>query len=324
MNRPLQILSLVLLFLCLPATAQIGDLSQIKEQRRHLDVVSDELMSTRVRLLSQVDSIDLQVDSLRRVDPEASDLLRARVTSHQLVVRLERIDVALDTVRAHSDSLDESLRDAYDWQISRLLGMLSESFDEGLYQQLTLYQEERQELGLRVLRSPLGDFVGDDIRLSLSDDDGPMELQMKIQLAQDKVSHYQQEHARIEELVVRLGRDAQLANDLWHVAQQFEHLRQRNQQMMREFTAPVPGAIQQGVPGTTQQGVVASGGRSQRAPADQDAELTPPPVRIVLLNITQLKARQQELEEIGAVWQERLGVFHRRLQELLDGPPATP
>ena len=220
MNRLLQIFPFFLLLLQLPpAFAQIGDLAQIKEQRRHLNVVSDELMSARVRFLAQADSIDSQVDSLRLIDPESSDLLQARITSHQLVVRLETIDIALDTVRAHSDSLDEDLRDAYDWQISRLLGMLTDAFDEGLYQQLTLFQEERQELGLRVLRSPLRDFSGDDARLSLGDDDGPMELQMKIQLAQDQVSHYQEQHDRIQEWLVRLDRDVVLAADMWQVAQ---------------------------------------------------------------------------------------------------------
>ncbi|MBT4098890.1 MAG: hypothetical protein HOM68_01715 [Gemmatimonadetes bacterium] len=309
MNRLLQIFPFFLLLLQLPpAFAQIGDLAQIKEQRRHLNVVSDELMSARVRFLAQADSIDSQVDSLRLIDPESSDLLQARITSHQLVVRLETIDIALDTVRAHSDSLDEDLRDAYDWQISRLLGMLTDAFDEGLYQQLTLFQEERQELGLRVLRSPLRDFSGDDARLSLGDDDGPMELQMKIQLAQDQVSHYQEQHDRIQEWLVRLDRDVVLAADMWQVAQQFDRLRQRNQQMMREFTTPGSGSIPKPVP----------------ASDDYDDLETPPPVRVVLLQITQLKARQQELEEIGAVWQERLGVFHRRLQELLDPPLTTP
>ena len=312
MNRLRQILPFFLLFLHLPpAMAQIGDLAQIKEQRRHLNVVSDELMSARVRLLAQADSIDFEVDSLRLSDPESSDLLQARITSHQLVVRLETIDIALDTVRAHTDSLDENLRDAYDWQISRLLGMLTKDFDEGLYQQLTLFQEERRALGLRVLRSPLRDFSGDDARLSLGDDDGPMELQMKIQLAQDQVAHYQEEHDRIQEWLVRLDRDVVLAADMWQVAQQFLRLRQRNQQMMREFTPP--GSI------SIQQPVTASDELSQRVQAEGDSE-TPPPVRVVLLQITQLKARQQELEEIGAVWQERLGVFHRRLQELLDPP----
>jgi hypothetical protein len=312
MNRLRQILAFFLLFLHLsPAMAQIGDLAQIKEQRRHLNVVSDELMSARVRLLAQADSIDFEVDSLRLSDPESSDLLQARITSHQLVVRLETIDIALDTVRAHTDSLDENLRDAYDWQISRLLGMLTEDFDEGLYQQLTLFQEERRALGLRVLRSPFRDFSGDDARLSLGDDDGPMELQMKIQLAQDQVAHYQEEHDRIQEWLVRLDRDVVLAADMWQVAQQFLRLRQRNQQMMREFTTPGYRSIQQPV--------TASDELSQRVQAEGDSE-TPLPVRVVLLQITQLKARQQELEEIGAVWQERLGVFHRRLQELLDPP----
>jgi hypothetical protein len=312
MNRLRQILAFFLLFLHLStAMAQIGDLAQIKEQRRHLNVVSDELMSARVRLLAQADSIDFEVDSLRLSDPESSDLLQARITSHQLVVRLETIDIALDTVRAHTDSLDENLRDAYDWQISRLLGMLTEDFDEGLYQQLTLFQEERRALGLRVLRSPFRDFSGDDARLSLGDDDGPMELQMKIQLAQDQVAHYQEEHDRIQEWLVRLDRDVVLAADMWQVAQQFLRLRQRNQQMMREFTTPGYRSIQQPV--------TASDELSQRVQAEGDSD-TPPPVRVVLLQITQLKARQQELEEIGAVWQERLGVFHRRLQELLDPP----
>ncbi len=317
MNRLLQLFSLFMLLFSLPAIAQIGDLAQIKEQRHNLDVVSDELMSTRVRLLAQTDSIDMLVDSLRLNDPESSDLLKARIASHQLVVRLDTIDMALDTVRAHSDSLDESLRDAYDWQIARLLGMLTESFDEGLYQQLTLYQEERHELGLPVLRSP--SFTGDDTRLSLSEDDGPTELQMKIQLAQDQVSRYRRESDHIEETLIRLDRDVQLVAKMWQLHQQFDRLRQRNHQIMREFNAPAPPSGGQ---------PVVSGGdlqhsylpRSDQAPAI-DSETTPALVQIILVQITRLKAKQQESEAIGAVWEERLGAFHERLEEML-GPSA--
>ena len=317
MNRLLQLFSLFMLLFSLPAIAQIGDLAQIKEQRHDLDVVSDELMSTRVRLLAQTDSIDMLVDSLRLNDPESSDLLKARIASHQLVVRLETIDMALDTVRAHSDSLDESLRDAYDWQIARLLGMLTESFDEGLYQQLTLYQEERHELGLRVLRSPF--FTGGDTRLSLSEDDGPTELQMKIQLAQDQVSHYRRESGRIEETLIRLDRDLQLVAKMWQLYQQFDRLRQRNQQIMREFNAPAPPSG--GQPVVSGDDLQRSDlPRSDQAPAI-DSETTPAPVQIILVQITHLKAKQQELEEIGAVWEEPLGAFHERLEEML-GPSA--
>lgn len=312
MNRLLQFLSLSLLAWQLPSMAQIGDLTQIKERREHLDVVSDELMSSRVRLLAQTDSIDHLVDSLRQADPESSGLLQARVASHQLVVRLESIDMFLDSVRVHRDSLDQSLRDAYDWEISRLQRMLRAAFDEGLYQQLTVYQAERHDLGLRILRAPLRDFAGDDARLTLSDDDGPMELQMKAQLAQDQMVHYRQECERIDGLLVRLDRDAQLAGQMWQVAQQFMQLRERNQQMMRELAPTIPSGSQ---------GVTASDQISVRPVGVPEVEgHTPPPVRTILLQITQLKTRRQELQEIEAIWQERLGVFHRRLQEMLDPP----
>ena len=313
MNRLIHILSLCLLLSQLPTWAQIGDLAQIKERREHLKVVGEELMSSRIRLLGQFDSINHQVDSLRLSDPESSDLLQARIGSHQLVVRLESIDMALDTVRAHRDSLDEELRDAFDWQISRLQGMLGQDFDEGLYQQLTVYQAERQELGLRILRAPLREFAGDDGRLTLSEDDGPMELQMKAQYAQDKVSYYRQERDRIDARLTHLEHDAQLADQIWQVAQQFVKLRERNQQLMQDFAAP-PASGPTPLQANDQIAVQPAG--------TVGAVTTPPPVREILLQITQLKTRRQELAEIEAIWQERLGVFHGRLQELLDPPMA--
>jgi len=60
--------------------------------------------------------------------------------------------------------------------------------------------------------------------------------------------------------------------------------------------------------------------RSDQAPAI-DSETTPALVQIILVQITRLKAKQQESEAIGAVWEERLGAFHERLEEML-GPSA--
>ena len=147
-------LRLDLLLLCFlltaatTVTAQIRDLTTLQERRVLLGKSSDSLMSVCIRLVASKDSLSALAESLWSQDPESAELLLTRSASRVLVARLQVVERRLDSLATASDSLEADLRDSYDWEISRLHGLLTEEgWDEGLFRQLLVFQEEREALG---------------------------------------------------------------------------------------------------------------------------------------------------------------------------------
>ena len=86
-------------------------------------------------------------------------------------------------------------------EISRLHGLLTEDgWDEGLFRQLLVFQEEREGLGNTIRAS--NHRFDDEGELSISAQDGPEELRQKIEYAQDRVAYYQE---RQREIAYRFG-----------------------------------------------------------------------------------------------------------------------
>ncbi|MDA0337216.1 MAG: hypothetical protein O2782_18795, partial [bacterium] len=230
-------LFLLLLVFSTASVAQIRDLTVLQEQRSRLAQHSDSLMSVRIRLVAQRDSLSARTDTLWSLDPESTELLRARAASRILIARLQFIEGRLDSLATTGDSLEAGLRDAYDWEISRLHGLLNEDgWDEGLYRQLLVFQEEREGLGNAF--SPAAHRFDGDQELSIAATDGPEELRQKIEFAQDRIvaaQLAQREIARQQQKIeFAQDRVAALQEEQHEIARQLRFI-DRRLLMMRKF-----------------------------------------------------------------------------------------
>jgi hypothetical protein len=239
-------------------------------------------------------------------DPESTDLLRARTASRLLVSRLQFIERCLDSLATSGDSLEAGLRDSYDWEISRLHGLLTEDgWDEGLYRQLLVFQEERELLG-NAIRGSQHRFDGDH-ELAIAATDGPEELRQKIDFAQDRVAGLQSEQREIVRQLRFIDRRLLMMRKFRHLAQEMMYLRGGDD--MLPMRRPEEG-----------QNLHISPGAQSLTSAMVDSAETPTPMEAPwLLESQRLKARAQEMGEVEAVLKERIGVFHQHLSRILEG-----
>ena len=301
-------LPFILLFVATSTTAQIRDLTTLQERRGLLSLSSDSLMSVRIRLVAQKDSLSARAESLWTQDPESYELLRTRTASRMLIARLRVIERRLDSLVTVGDSLDADLRDSYDWEISRLHGLLTEDgWDEGLFRQLLVFQEEREGLG-NTIRASNHRFDDED-ELSISAQDGPEELRQKIEYAQDRVAYYQERQREITRQLRYIDRQVFVMRKYWHVAEELIRMHRDGTDMLR-----IRGMDR---PDLNRESPTMRGAQTV-APSFVDSAATPIEAPW-LLEGQRLRARAQELGEVEAVLQERIGVFHEHLARILDG-----
>jgi hypothetical protein len=313
-------LLLVLLVGATASTAQIRDLTTLQERRSVLTQESDSLMSVRVRLVARRDSLSAKADTLWRQDPESTELLRTRTVSRLLITRLQYIERCLDSLATTEDSVETDLRDSYDWEISRLHGLLTEDgWDEGLYRQLLLFQEEREVLGNSITASHHR-FDGDH-ELSISADDGPEELRQKIEFAQDRVVALQEAQHEIARQLRFIDRKLMMMRKFRHLAEDMMHLRGSESDMlqMRIVEGPDGPGVEIVGPDGEQELRIPPGAQSLTS-ALVDSTATAAPMEAPwLLKGQRLKSQDQELREMEAVLQERIEVFHQHLSRILEG-----
>ena len=301
-------LPFILLFVATSTTAQIRDLTTLQERRGLLSLSSDSLMSVRIRLVAQKDSLSARAESLWTQDPESYELLRTRTASRMLIARLRVIERRLDSLVTVGDSLDADLRDSYDWEISRLHGLLTEDgWDEGLFRQLLVFQEEREGLG-NTIRASNHRFDDED-ELSISAQDGPEELRQKIEYAQDRVAYYQERQREITRQLRFIDRQVFVMRKYWHVAEELIRMHGDGTDILR-----IRGMDR---PDLNRESPTMRGAQTV-APSFVDSAATPIEAPW-LLEGQRLRARAQELGEVEAVLQERIGVFHEHLARILDG-----
>lgn len=288
MTRSLPLSLAALIAAGLPAGAQIEDLSALKSSRERVHQASDLLQEIRSRFLVRKDSLSVLVDSLRSRDPGSTDLRRARLESRLLLDSLLHVEARLDSSAAVLDSLDENLRTAYDWEISRLIRLLEdEGWDRGLYTQLGAFQEERRELG--DVAGPSHYRLDDEHELALNEQDGPDEVRQKIELARYKVARARKGWHAISHRLECIEDELRLERRLGSL-ERGDGLPPRRldsqRQMVGEAQRPEPAS-----------------------PTPEEASL--------LLEAQRMKARQQELLEVTAFLQGRIDAFNRRLTQIL-------
>ena len=301
--------AIALLSFQVSAGAQVVELSQLKREQMRLIQLQDSLCVARSTIEAEADSISDVIDSLKAT--RAFSLPECLLESMSYVRRLATIDGALHRISADSSAVVEQLRTAYDWQISRLLRLVSQMSDDGLVAQLEIYQEERQALGEDIATSQMRYSE----RMTISADDGPEEIRHKIEYLEGIEERYAAGLRTIERKLSKLEEEDRMVDVMWVVTQGkpgFVGMRGSGEQV-RQASNGIDGA-------QLVSAAAASGTEAERGVRRRVAVSPVPRWSSDLISRRrELKAKQQELRELRAVVEERITTFRAHLDEFLVG-----
>ncbi len=296
----LKVLLLLILGLFLPAIlcGDVVDLGILKDQYRALGAERNILEGKRLEIAVDAEALSDRVDSLK-LEEDSEELHEALRSSLGFVRRMVEIDRRLTKLDVRKDSLEERLHLVYDWEIGVLIRKLSDQPDQGLLTQLMVYQEAREELGSKIH----GSSLRYDEQMMIGGDDGPDEIQQKLDLMKDIANRLQAELGSTTQVLLRLEEEYRLRT--W-MGDGFPEERNIEGAQGRFFLRGEP----QGEP------VIFRGHEG-----DTNPKIDPlsPSVEEVLLEIHKLKARQQEIRQLQTVVQDRAEAFHLYLRSMLEG-----
>ena len=277
-----------------------ADLGVLQEQYRALDSQRDSLEVQRLIVAAEAETLSTRVDSLKLDEENAEELQQSLRSSLGLVRRMVDVDRRLVALDARQDSLEERLRLGYDWEIGVLIQKLSAQADKGLLTQLMVYQEAREQLGAKIYSASWR--YGEQMLIAV--DDGPDEIQQKLELMEDIDHRLGVEKVSAAELLLRLEGEFRLRT------------------RMGGDKAEGQGA--DGPVGKTlvfARGDQPGGQVRFRAVSSLDGEsdLAGTTVAEVVLEIQKLKTRQQEVRQLQAVVHERAKAFRLYLRNMLEG-----
>ena len=305
------------------AVAQVHELDGLRLEQALAMQAESSLVQERARLLQLGAGVSEQIDSLKVTGELSEALTEASLRAMELNNELARVNLQLEVLAERHDSLKVQLRAAYDWEIARLLGLLGEGWDEGLWEQLAIYQEERQGLGFDLVAAEMR--YGPD--MEVAPDDGPEEIEQKADLMRDKLNMVRHDLARIDRRVGYLSGQVEVVTSLFgqfgagtrggaaghnvRAARLGVEAEARSVEIDSAPESPARRGHQ--VPVRPE---VATRSASPLSPGDAGDS---PAIRGLRLEILRLKARRQEIRQIEAVYANRLDVFERRRAGLLEG-----
>lgn len=269
-------------------SARLGDL---KAQYRALESQCDSLVGQRLQVAASAAALSVRIDSLKLSAANSSVLREALRSSLRLVQHMVEIDWELAALEAQQDSVAERLGLAYDWEIGVLIQKLAEEPDRGLSAQLTLYQEARELLGVRI-RSANLQYSG---QMEIEMDDGPDEIQQKQELLEDIADRLKAEWTANADLLRRLEAEYRLCT---RVEQERTKARRSEERVL--VSGEKPRLLT----------------RDDESLAEFDLESS---IAEVALKIHKLKARQQEILQLRAVVEDRAEAFRLYLRSMLEG-----
>ena len=277
-----------------------ADLGVLQEQYRALDSQRDSLEVQRLIVAAEAETLSTRVDSLKLDEENAEELQQSLRSSLGLVRRMVDVDRRLVALDARQDSLEERLRLGYDWEIGVLIQKLSAQADKGLLTQLMVYQEAREQLGAKIYSASWR--YGEQMLIAV--DDGPDEIQQKLELMEDIDYRLGVEMVSAAELLLRLEEEFRLRT--------------------RMGGDKVEGQGTDGSVGKTQvfaRGDQPGGQLRFRAVSSLggESDLAGTTVAEVVLEIQKLKTRQQEVRQLQAVVHERAKAFRLYLRNMLEG-----
>ena len=285
---------LLVLGLAMPGTAH-GDaarLGDLKAQYRALESQRDSLADQRLRVAVEAEALSASIDSLK-LSAASAALEEALRSSLGLVERMVEIEWKLVALEAQQDSLAERLCLAYDWEIGVLIQKLAEEPDRGLSAQLTLYQEAREQLGVRYSAN-----LHYSEQMKIEVDDGPDEIQQKQELLEDIADRLKAEWSANADLLRRLEAEYRLCA--------------RVEQARAKARRPGERVLVSGEQPQEQVRLL----KQDESLAEFDLESS---IAEVALKIHKLKARQQEILQLQAVVEDRAEAFRRYLRSMLEG-----
>lgn len=302
------LIAVLSVFGSLAADAVVADLQALKSARRELTVRLDSLAPQRAAIEAELRTLSTVIDSLKRSVPESEQLNEVYLSLNAPMEKVSGIDSEMEKISARRDSVTDALRAAYDWEISTLFKSLSEEPDGGLLQQLIIFQDERRALGEHIVASRMR-YAEDMV---VNDADGPDQIRQKIQFLEGKKGLLQSEVRRVEARIKRLEAERRLAKGMSGLAEKMWALERRHLFKGRSAfkTRARAGEMAPAVPAAT---------TSQGAPQTRAKGDSGPISNYIALEIRKLYARQEELGQIVAVLEERVGTFRLHLRELLDG-----
>lgn len=297
--KPMLLLMLVVI---LPGRVcgDAADLGALKDKFRALHSQRDSLEVQRLLVSAEAEALSTRVDSLKLDEEDAEELQESLRSSLGLVRRMVDIDRMLILVDARQDSLEERLRLGYDWEIGVLIQKLSAQPDKGLLTQLMVFQEAREQLGTKVI----GSSLRYDEQMMIDGDDGPDEIQQKLELMEDIASRLKAELIASSELLLRLEEEFRLRTRIGATKAQgqgFDSALSKGLALSR--------ADQQG-------GQVRFRGSVDKG---SEADLASSTIDEVVLEIHKIKTRQQEINQLQAVVQDRAKAFRLYLHSMLEG-----
>jgi len=306
----------------LTATAALGQVQELHELRLDQALAmqaEDSLIQERAKLLQLGAQVTETIDSLKRTDPQSEARIEASLYAMELNTELGRVNLQLEALAGRHDTLKAHLRSAYDWEMSRLQGLLEEAWDGGLWEQLTIYQAERQSLGFDLAASEMR--YGPD--MTVSERDGPDEVKQKAELMRDKLRLVRRDLARVNGRIQYLTQEAAVVTRLFglHAStpqargalRDMSSARQDSRPVAMESAGEVPARRgRQALPGSE----ALPGAAGLLAPGDVSAN---PAISGLQLEVARLTARRQEMRQFEAVYEDRMEAFERRLQALLSG-----
>ncbi len=287
--------------------ADVGQIGVLRTEAREARSACDWLEKQRRLIVVQAESLSTYIDSLKATDDELEELQEALRASLGLVQQLVEIDHSLDRAKAREDSLTDQLRLEYDWEIGVLIQQLQGRSDSGLLTQLMVYQEAREELGMRTSQAVLRYDEGMDIER----DDGPDEIRQKLEL--------------MEDMGKRLERDIRIITRRLSRLEEAYRLRLAMQSFIRGQQGRQRGAASQKAL-TFVMPLVAESEKSLgaafilRTQGNEGKALDGVPGEEMLLEIHKWKVRLQEVDQLKAVVRERSATFRKYLQDMLRGP----
>ena len=286
------------LFFSVGLYGDVADLGILKDQYRTLEAQRNLLEGKRLEIEVEAEALSDRVDSLK-LEEDSEELHEALRSSLGFVRRMVEIDRRLAKLDVRKDSLAERLHLVYDWEIGVLIRKLSDQPDKGLLTQLMVYQEAREELGSKTH----GSSLRYDEQMMIGGDDGPDEIQQKLDLMKDIANRLQAELGSTTQILLRLEEEYRLRTWMGNSS-----LEERN----------VEGAKGRFFLRGERQGEPVSFRDHEGAP---NSEIDPvsPSVEEVLLEIHKLKARQQEIRQLQTVVQDRAEAFHLYLRTMLEG-----
>ena len=304
-----------------PALSQVQELEELRLDQALVMQAEDSLIQERAKLLQLGAQVTETVDSLKLTDHRSEALTEASLYAMELNTELGRVNLQLEALAVRHDSLKGLLRSAYDWEMSRLLGLLGDAWDEGLLEQLAIFQDERQALGFDLAATEMR--YGPD--MTISEQDGPEEIEQKAEIMRDKLHMVRRDLARIDRRLQYLTHQVERVTRL--IGQHDPTPRARGAlRDMRTARLSLDGEAR---PAAMESAAEVPARRGRQVPPGSDAPLglagllapgdvsANPAIRGLQLEVSRLAARRQEIYQFEAVYVDRMETFERRRQALL-------